>query len=81
MRIYKLEIHNAPCEPECPIERRRWWNQIVINAISKGIMTGCYYIKNMSGCTGPCGIVDIFRNKCDIEEHIIDNSQSAFIGF
>lgn len=66
-------IDSAPPIPKTNIERRRWWNQICIDALTEGIPSGCLTISKIMHCK--------LCDRCGHREDMRINRERAFIGF
>lgn len=65
-------IDSAPPTPDCKIQTRRWWNQICINSMVRGIPSGC-----PDTSVASCG----WCNRCKHRNHMVKDQAAAFIGF
>ena len=76
---------NAPPIPENLMDRRRWWNQICINAMTNHTTTGCYRMPNrVSICDylRLYGLVGRLQcNKCNQSNDMDHHPEHAFIGY
>jgi hypothetical protein len=81
---FRDRIHLAPIRPFTQIEFRRWWNQIIIEALSTGTMTGCFNIRSKINCSYAVinnGSKQLPCTKCLHVLDILNRPESTFIGY
>jgi hypothetical protein len=81
---FRDRINFAPPIPLTQIEFRRWWNQIIIEALSTGTMSGCFNVRSKINCSYAVinnGSKQLPCTRCSLVQAMEYYPESAFIGF